>query len=169
MENFYKVVRIGKTFPKWHKTGYSVFCKIEYKDGRLSISGVEGPLQSGNARGSCGQINMSEWGITEYAPGWSEALEKQFREVWKRWHLNDIKAGSKVQEDYLRANPIPKEDYAYPKSHYDVASKKLAAAGLNPDPEGYEYGHSWKREEVPAEVLEFLQSLPETDVNPAWV
>lgn len=34
---------------------------------------------------------------------------------------------------------------------------------------GYKYGHAWKREEVPADVLEFLRSLPDTDKQPAWV
>lgn len=34
---------------------------------------------------------------------------------------------------------------------------------------GYKYGSAWKREEVPAEVIEFLQSLPDADKTPAWV
>lgn len=34
---------------------------------------------------------------------------------------------------------------------------------------GYKYGTAWKREDVPAAVIEFLQSLPDADVKPAWV
>ena len=78
--------------------------------------------------------------------------------IWERWHLNDMKAGSKVQEDYLRAHPIPPEDYAYPKSHHTVACQVLADAGLNPDPDGYSYGHAWKTEDLPAEVIAEIQS-----------
>ena len=37
----------------------SLFCSIEFKNGRLSISGVEGPKADGNAYGSCGQVEMS--------------------------------------------------------------------------------------------------------------
>jgi hypothetical protein len=43
----------------------------------------------------------------------------------------------------------------------------LAAAGLHPDPEtNYRYGSAWLREEVPQDVLTWLQSLPETDKLP---
>ncbi len=85
-----KIVRIGTS--KTHGgRGYSIYCHIRFKDGRLSISGVEGPLSSGNALGSWGQIDMHDWHISAYAPGWNKALEIKFRKVWKRWHLNDLK------------------------------------------------------------------------------
>jgi len=169
--DFHKVVRLG-TMKTWGGRGYSVYCKVEFKDGRLSISGVEGPLESGNALGACGQIDMhlrDEQSKIKLAPGWTRAKLRRFFEVWERWHLNDLKAGSQAQEDHLRANPIPKADYAYPKSHYEVALKVLTEAGLNPDADGYVYGSAWKREEVPADALDFLCSLPRTDKQPAWV
>lgn len=34
---------------------------------------------------------------------------------------------------------------------------------------GYEYGTKWVTEEVPAEVIEFLESLPDSETKPAWV
>lgn len=34
---------------------------------------------------------------------------------------------------------------------------------------GYGYGTAWKKEAVPAEILDFLRGLPETDRTPAWV
>jgi hypothetical protein len=34
---------------------------------------------------------------------------------------------------------------------------------------GYKYGSAWLREEVPADVLEWLRNLPDTDRQPAWV
>lgn len=34
---------------------------------------------------------------------------------------------------------------------------------------GYGYGTSWIKEEVPEEVIEWLFSLPETKIRPAWV
>ena len=34
---------------------------------------------------------------------------------------------------------------------------------------GYKYGTSWKVEEVPQDVIEWLNNLPETKVTPAWV
>lgn len=168
--NFSKTVRLGTVkIGRW----VSVYCKIKLEDGKLSISGVEGPTPSGNAVGGCGQINMRM--NARYvagmrpAPGWSRSSIRRFLAIWGRWHLNDMKAGSAAQEEWLRANPIDKAEYAYPKSRYEVASAKLAAACLNPDADGYRYGTAWKREEVPAEVVEWLRSLPDTDKTPAWV
>lgn len=34
---------------------------------------------------------------------------------------------------------------------------------------GYKYGSSWKIEEVPQDVIEWLNNLPETKVTPAWI
>lgn len=34
---------------------------------------------------------------------------------------------------------------------------------------GYKYGTSWKKEEVPQEVIDWLFALPDTTVEPAWV
>lgn len=168
--NIQKVVRIGTT-----KDEGSTFCEIKFKDGKLSITGVEGPTRGGNARGSCGQIVM---GYKEYdhrgyktladikpAPGWDTDTIKRFFDVWDRWHLNDMKAGTPAQERFLREHPITDN-----LNHYTKSCEALAAAGLNPDPEtGYKYGSAWLREEVPEDALEFLASLPETDVKPAWV
>lgn len=172
MNELHKVVRLGSVPYGHHSRMMGVFCKIEIKDGRLSISGVEGPRRNGDCYGSCGQIDMhlrDQQAEIVLAPSWDRAMLTKFFEVWERWHLNDMRAGSPEQEQWLRNNPIPKEEYAYPKSHYEVASGKLAAAGLNPDKDGYKYGHAWKSEELPYEVVEFLSNLPETDQTPAWV
>lgn len=166
MNTLNKVIRIGSG-------AYgNVFCKIEYKAGRLSITGVEGPKRNGDAIGGCGQIIMREWGIKTYAPGWTAQLEAEFRTVWDKWHLNGMQAGSPAQTAYLDANPITVK---YPESHYDRVCASLAAAGLNPDPnyihngKPYEYGSAWLSVDVPADVLEFLHALPDTDTAPAWV
>lgn len=34
---------------------------------------------------------------------------------------------------------------------------------------GYKYGTAWKMEEVPQDIIEWLESLPKTKVKPAWV
>jgi len=168
--SFTKVIRLGKA--KTHGgRGYSIFCKIQFMDGRLSITGVEGPLPSGNALGGCGQIDMTlrnQQATITPVNGITRGQMAQFFKVWDRYHLNDMKAGDAVQEAFLRDHPMAKESYAYPKSHYTVACEYLAAHGLNPH-DGYNYGSAWKREEVPADVIAFLQSLPNSDVVPAWV
>lgn len=161
-----KVVRLGRS------DSGDIFCHIQIKEGRLSICGVEGPWSNGNCKGSCGQIDMhlrDAQSTIELAPAWTSEMLAKFFEVWERWHLNDMRAGSAEQEAWLRQNPIPKEEYAYPKSHFEVAGGKLAEAGLNPDSTGYKYGHAWKTEALPDDVVEFLASLPDTDKTPAWL
>ena len=101
--DFRKVVRPG-TSETYGGRGYSIFVRIEYKEGNLSLCGVEGPLQSGNCLGSCGQIDMHEWNIKRYAPGWTPGKVKKLRDIWKRWHLNDLTAGTPLQEWILRTS-----------------------------------------------------------------
>ena len=53
-----KVIRFGTK----KTTGgrfYSVYARIYYRNGALSITGIEGPLASGNCLGSAGQISDS--------------------------------------------------------------------------------------------------------------
>lgn len=95
-EDFAAVVRPGMV-PYNERRGMDVFCKIEFKGGKLSISGVEGPLASGDCLGSCGQIDMhlrEPEGLKGFRPadGWTLDLMRQFLAIWGRWHLNDMRA-----------------------------------------------------------------------------
>jgi len=108
MKPFKKIIRLGTTKTHGGRI-YSIFCAIDWKmdtinspkNRHLSISGVEGPLPSGNAMGSCGQIDM-DWGkATMYfrikpAPGWTHAMMGKFFSIWKQYHLK-----REVPEDVL--------------------------------------------------------------------
>ena len=65
------------------------FCKIEWDDGKLSISGVIGPLPSGNCQGSAGQCR-DEIRAGYPATGWTREMLDKFCDIWDRWHLNDM-------------------------------------------------------------------------------
>jgi len=166
---FSKTVRVG-TVSVYAGRAANLFCRIEYRDGRLSITGVEGPLRNGNAIGGCGQIVMSEWEMDTYAPGWDADKVAQFRAVWDAWHLNDMQAGSPAQRAHLKAHPVTDRlDY------FGKACASLEAAGLQPDAshlhngKPYRYGSAWLTVEVPEDALSFLRSLPDTDITPACV
>lgn len=162
---FEKVVCIGRG-----RYG-DFFSKISCRDGRLSITGVEGPMRNGDCEGSCGQC--TDFVVTNFAEGWNTELMERFRAVWLRWHLNDLTAGSPAQEAHLRAKGYDRARDG--SGHYDWACRTLKDAGLQPDPnylhngKPYSYGSAWLREDVPADVLEFLYTLPESDRDPAWV
>lgn len=76
-------------------------------------------------------------------------------DVWDRWHLNDMRAGTKKQEDAIREWRKTKRG----SYKYDDACKYLSKIGLLVD-NGYRYGTSWLTEEVPQDVLKWLFSLP---------
>lgn len=166
MQDFTKTLRVGKG------PDGNVFISIKLNDGKLSITGVEGPKPNGDARGSCGQIVMHDWELQDYAPGFDAETVAKLRELWNAWHLNDMQAGSPAQTAYLKANPV---NYKYPECHYTKACEALTAAGLNPDPnfmhkgQPYRYGSAWLRVDVPADVIAWLRALPDTDITPAWV
>lgn len=162
---FTKVVRVGRTTDVGN-----LFCKITYSMGKLSITGVEGPMRNGNAKGGCGQIVMSDWHLADYAPDWDADKVAQFRAAWDAWHLNDVTAGSPAQMAHLKANPVTDR-----LNYFSAACASLEAAGLQPDAgylhngKPYSYGFAWLRVEVPEDVIAFLRSLPDADVAPAWV
>lgn len=77
--------------------------------------------------------------------------------------------------DYVPNMPV------YPGDTYNKAKDEKRAGWVKPSEHpkgilgkpcpvcGYKYGSAWLREELPAEVVEFLTSLPDTDKTPAWV
>lgn len=146
-----KIVRIGCM-----KDTGDTFCKITFDvNGRLSITGVEGPLSSGNARGGCGQIDLHEWGVKTYAPGWNAALVSKFRAIWAEWHLNDMQSACEHQREL---------GWTYKEHSHPVTFQGEPCPVC-----GYKIGSRWLKKEVPADVLEFLASLPDTDKTPAWL
>ena len=132
--------------------GDKVYIRILFKDKRLSIVGVDRPLRNGDCVGNCCQIVDDIHRIKNPKIGRSTLLKVQ--QIWKRWHLNDMRAGNPVQEEFLRANGRCQD--------YTETCKKLEEAGIL-EHDGYRYGSKWLFEEVPQDVLEFLNTLPETD------
>jgi hypothetical protein len=135
-----------------------VYVKVEYeikdKGGCLSLTGVEGPLPSGNCLGSAGQIILGEedakyLATMRCAPGWDEFSVAKLIAVWRRWHLNDFRAGCE---------------------HQRARGETWETHPLAQCPEcGYKLGSAWLFEPLPEEVLTWLRGLPETDRQPAWV
>ena len=142
-----------------------VFVTIKWHDGNLSMTGVEGPTVSGNAYGGWGQIMLSP---LHPADGWESSDVTRLTDIWTRWHLNTMTAGSPDQEQWIREHRA--EFPGYPTDHYKWTCDGLADAGLNPDcgHDGYCYGSAWLTEDVPADVLDYLHALPNTTKAHPW-
>lgn len=130
MENFKKVVRIGMS-KDWEDKLFSTYCKINFIDGNLSISGVEGPTPDGNAQGSCGQIIAHDWDFTEYAPGWDSDKVARFREVWERWHLNSMRAGCEHQREIDTTRKVEVVEYGLTSKAYKMRKDAIAAVAFH--------------------------------------
>lgn len=98
----------------------NVFCKIKFKDKRLSITGVVGPTSNGDAHGSCGQIYDSV-NLNSYAEGWDSAKVSKFLAIWREWHLNDMNAASVEMKEAgwieLAKKPIHKYSFIRTKAY----------------------------------------------------
>lgn len=124
-----------------------------YQNGRLTLCGQWH---------SCGQ-NADELTNDKLVPaaGFERSDILRIQSIWKRWHLNDMRAGTPKQEEFIRLwNVSHKYDYT-------EACKALKEVGLLYD-NGYKYGSAWLQEEVPKEVIQYLFTLPSVDGD-SWV
>lgn len=178
-----KILNPG-TSKTWNGRSFDVFVHVGYKEEggkkRLSISGVEGPLPSGNCLGSCGQILGNLKNINKLSEGWTPSMLRRLVQVWKTWHLNDMRAGCEHQRaakwEDVRINPdeLP-NSYANRDKGGILAMwvyKSEHPKGLLCEPCpvcGYKYGSAWLYEPVPDDVIAFLESLPDSKLTPAWI
>jgi hypothetical protein len=73
-----------------NKATARAFYKIQFENGRLSITGVIGPMPSGDCRGGAGQCVDA---IREGCPcdEWTQEMLDKFCSIWDEWHLNDMR------------------------------------------------------------------------------
>lgn len=170
-----------------------IFVTIRYtNDGKLSLTGVEGPGSNGDARGPCGQIiiGFKEYDARGYetlsditpADGWTPEAIRQLFDTWEQWSGNDLTPGCEHQRAEGWSNrPIDpsKPTTAYGK-HFEGqrsnswnmltwATRAEHPGGLLsfPCPTcGYKYGTAWLKREVPSDVVEWLRALPTSDALP---
>lgn len=130
-------------------------------------------MPSGDCHGGAGQIDM-HWDDAylddlTLNTGWTMDMVRELRDIWQRWHLNDMRAGSPIQEAAVRGHKAsgcecPRLDW------YPHIKAVLAAEGVDPDPETeYSYGSAWLTEDIPTEVLDRLRGFPLANKAPEWV
>ena len=101
-----------------------------------------------------GQIVDTAAAVSQPAPGLGVTDIGRLVDVWRSWHLNDLRAGCAHQTEIFY------EDSPYGRR------VDLKATPACPET-GYRYGSAWLVEEVPADVVEWLhkfgQQLDGTD------
>lgn len=114
-------------------TIFTVEIKIE--DGRLSMTGEHG-------RG-CGQCQDN------IVP--KDDDQEELVKIWNKWHLNDMHAGTQLQENAVKAwLKETRERY-----EYQHIVKYLKSIGLHTDHTkvpGYKYGTAWLKQDLPENV-----------------
>lgn len=89
--------------------------------------------------------------IKEYLPKNKQVA--RIVEIWKEYHLNDLKAGTRKQTAFL--NALEKQGWEY---EYNSACESLKQAGLYED-NGYKYGHGWLYQPIPDEIINEVKEL----------
>lgn len=111
--------------------------KLEVRDGKLYLS-IVGEI-NGYSSGQCCK-EMEKYAVQK-RQNFDEIIE-----IWKRYHLNDMRAGTPKQERAVREY-CKNNEYDYNK-----VREYLDSVGLLVD-NGYTYGTSWLYEEIPQDVL----------------
>jgi hypothetical protein len=109
-----------------------------------------------NATGSdyatCGQCIDT---IAELYP--KRAKVQEISAIWRRWHLNDMNAGTRVQNAAVAAHLALLGKYdqeavqSFRRDHYNNCCELLKSLDLYED-RGYKYGHAWLTEPLPLAV-----------------
>ena len=129
--NFTKVLCLGNCGAN---TQHKTFVNVVFKDGKLSLTGVQGPYSNGNAWGACGQIQDY---ILDVIPNsdWTKSKIEELKDVWDKWHLNDMRAGCEHQraEDWGN-DSIEVVDYSLTTEAYkqkrEIEARIIEAAAL---------------------------------------
>jgi len=77
---------------------------------------------------------------------------RRIEEIWNKYHLNDMKAGTKLQTEAIEHW---REQNKY---DYTQACEYLKSIGLYED-RGYKYGHGWLYMPIPENILEELKTI----------
>jgi len=75
---------------------------------------------------------------------------KKVYEWWKKWHLNDMHAGTEKQEQALEDAGV--------RGDYTKECDYLESIGLLVD-NGYKFGTAWLKREIPAEILNEMKQF----------
>ncbi len=165
-----------------HKVTLKIKLETEKGKDQKGVDGItyENPLtlsisdsiwqrdESDSMSGGQGQDTLREAlddGKLEVGNGISNSEFEKLLDIWDRWHLNDLKAGTSRQrkiieehEDEAKYNKFDKfldRPVAILEDH--DAQPDTETSGFGKD--GYKYGSQWLYEPLPDDVIEFVEEI----------
>lgn len=165
---FRRHILLGKTRKgSGYQAGCPITVEIEIKP-RKNINSVRtvdlepaGDMDEFSMRGNVWNLRRTDiysGGQNRYEIGrlcGSGPKVRRLIEIWDRWHLNCLKAGTRAQQAAIDAHKTANPDWRH---GYTAACEVLEAKGLLVD-RGYKYGSAWLVEPLPAEVREEVEAL----------
>lgn len=115
----------------------------------LSIVG-DVHLGTDHSSGQC-QDELKDYIMTSNFPKRIKELYNQILDIWNKYHLNDLKAGTKKQTDFLSLNVERSVDY----------NEKVAILKENNlyEDNGYKYGYGWLYKELKEDKIQELRNI----------
>lgn len=158
MNNFEMSIVLPTVQWNGHDATGTVFVRL--RDGRLSMTGEIREVRHITHAGQCLDA------LVEMYP--CNPLMQSMAEVWKHWHLNDMRAGCEHQraekwEDVPVDPSQPSDAYLVIKGYTGwnrMIWKPVEQGGLlnKPCPTcGFKYGSKWLFEKLPQDVLDTIQ------------
>lgn len=156
------------TFKRQKKGGRTVHLHIELRElqqstrSYIDLSPVD--IDQGVVINITGHIRGSGYGqiiekFENYIPffaNYNIDSAKKIAEIWHKYHLNDLQAGTKLQQDTLEENR--NEWYKENEDNYGHKKAFLENRNLLID-RNYQYGTGWLYKPVPQEIIDFIYSL----------
>ena len=122
-----------------NKVKFEIKCEIK-TNGSFSVSG-----SYGGGGGQC-QDHIKP----------ANHAQQQLLDIWNKWHLNDMKAGTEKQEELLNSSEFESfKQLNNVKDGYSLACDFLESKNLLID-DGYKYGTAWLARNLPANFRENL-------------
>lgn len=151
---------IGTYMTEWSDKPIKVYVQAHIENGSLSVAGW---AYAGRSCVSGGQCIDEVRKVTDPAKGLSRADLARLVEIWDRWHLNDMRAGCEHQRRWGWDTMHLLEHRVSDRSPYSGLRQENARSRAfrrisRPCPAcGYSYGSAWLREELPQDVIDFVE------------
>ena len=131
---------------------------VEHRKAEVNIKLYD--TKHGKVFSADGEIKNNSYGqnldeLNEYFG--NHHIFKEIYKLWKKYHLNDLNAGTVKQE-----NAIKEQEYLFGKMDYSAECEYLKSINMFEVPlngKVYKYGHQWLFREIPLHDLNKIENL----------